>query len=205
MSPQTIRGLLTIHGTFKPAGDFSLLTSLRFKRHHILLTIRGGAKDRDDWLKDTEFTLQLDATHQESLESLCDTLEDLLIRIDRLSRRNVFTEQRQTVAPAIIQSYRDLLREIGGPGAALLESAKRLPTPDDDFGVRSLFETSRLFDAYSLLSLCGSFTTSPEETATLLASQGYDLEELLRYAEQVGATSGVKLIEETGGVIRIAF
>ena len=203
---QQTQGQLTIYGTFKPAGEFTLLVSLRFNKAQITMMSRGPGGKREDWLKEANFWLKGDARHHEDIAACCESIETVIEGVDRESGRNVFDDTLAAAEQNALKTYRDLLAGFGGPGQSLLAYARQLPAAEDECGIRSLFDDGRMFDAYSLLGLCNSFTTDRLQLALLLVAQNFDLYQLLQYTDHVAHERRVKLVEQSkNGGIRATF
>jgi len=193
---QQTAGSLTVYGTFQPAGLFTMLVSLRAGKSQITLGSIGPGGEKADWLKTTNFWLKGEAAHHDTLESFCETIETIIQGVDRESGRNMFANTLEAAEQGALDTYRELVACQDGPGQSLVSFAGGL-SAEDDSGVRSLFNDGRMFDAYSLLGLCNSFTADRAELAKLLAAQDYDLDQLLRYTERIDREHQVRLIAQT--------
>src|SRR4051794_3236363 len=199
---QQTQGVLTVYGTFRPAGEFSLLTSVRFGREQMTFFVRGAARNREDWLSKTNAVLDLNARCHDDLSYLCEIIENTIVGADRT---NIIPETIAAAEQMVMSRYRQLVIELGGPVQKLVEFASRLAPGEDDQGVRTHFSQGRLFDAYSMLGLASSVLESRSDVEKLLASQNYDLAELLQYTDRVAREHGIELVERTGsGAIRAA-
>jgi hypothetical protein len=195
---QQTEGVLTVYGTFRPAGEFSLLTSLRFGREQMTMFVGGPVRNREDWLSQTNALLALDAQCHDNLSYLCEIIENTIVGTDQDRNQNIIPTTIAAAEQMVMSRYRELVTDLGGTSRNLVEFAGRLPPGEDDAGVRTHFSKGRLFDAYSLLGLGNSFTESPADLEKVFAAQNYNLAELLQYTDQVARDRGVTLVERTG-------
>ena len=195
---QQTEGVLTVYGTFRPAAEFSLLTSVRFGRD-IDFFVRGAARNREDWLSKTNAVLDLNARCHDDLSYLCEIIENTIVGADR---RNVIPETIAVAEQMVMSRYRQLVIEL----AVRSGNSWNLPAGYTGRGRRRgahAFQQRTLFDAYSMLGLASSVLESRSDVEKLLVSQNYNLAELLQYTDRIARERGIELVERTKtGAIR---
>ncbi len=95
--------------------------------------------------------------------------------------------------------YRDFVKDLTKFSQQILAA---VPEATGNLGLRSLFHTGEDLDAYSLVSLCNSWTTERNEIQSALINHGYDLGKTINQIDDIRLQTGISLLaKNTANII----
>jgi hypothetical protein len=107
-----------------------------------------------------------------------------------------------TASKKSAKAYKSILVSLNGIGCELLKFSSAFPQLSS-WGMRKLLGGGDFLDAYSLLSLCNSWTDSRAEIGSIFAQRGYQLDSTLKNLETVQKKYGVTLLDDSSSKDRV--